>query len=138
MDLVHAVRMCNTDLTYVLNFGEPIKLPIRYLLLLFLVVLLLFTLIFLLREHSLLRTPKLAVQSVSVNELLMCALLCNTACPKHNDDIGVVDSAQSVRNEHRCALLLAHKRIDVREQCLLGMGIERGCLVRLVLVSNGE
>jgi hypothetical protein len=137
MDLVHAVRMCNTDLTYILNFGEPIELPIRYLLL-FLVVLLLFALIFLLREHSLLRTPKLAVQSVSVNELLMCALLCNTACPKHNDDIGVVDSAQSVRNEHRCALLLAHKRIDVREQCLLGMGIERGCLVRLVLVSNGE
>ena len=86
-------------------------------------------------EHGLLRTPQLAVQTIPVNELLMRALLRNPARLEHNNDIRVVDCAQPVRNEYGCALLLAHQRVDVREERLLCVCIEGG---RLWLVSSNS
>lgn len=86
----------------------------------------------LLCKHGLLRTPKLTIQPVPIDQLLMRTLLRNPTSLQHDNDVGVVDRAQTVRDEDGCAFLLAHQRVDVREESLLGVCVEGGCLGELV------
>jgi hypothetical protein len=66
------------------------------------------------RKHRLLRTPKLAIQPIPIDQFLMRARLCDIALSQDDDNVRVVNGAQAMRYEYRGAFLLLDEGVDVR------------------------
>lgn len=75
-------------------------------------------------KQGLLRTPQLTIKSTPVNQLLMRAQLSYIPLSQHNDNIGIVDGTQAMRDEDGSTFLLLDERVDMAEKGLFGVGVE--------------
>jgi len=118
--------------------SETLTLLFPTQMILLLLILTTFVLAFLVHKHCLLRTPKLTVQTIPINKILMRAALGNTTLSQHNDDIRVVNGSEPVCNKDRCTFLLLHKRVDVREKRLLCMRIQSRSLKKFKVSAKSS
>ena len=70
-------------------------------------------LLILFHKHSLLRTPKLTIQTIAINKILMRSTLCHITLSQHDDNIRVVNRAETMGDKDGRATLLFDERVDV-------------------------
>lgn len=76
-------------------------------------------------EQGLLHRPQLRIQPRAIDQLFVRAAFRDAALLEADDKIRVVDGAQTVSHEDGSALLFLDDGVDVREQGLLGVRVQR-------------
>src|SRR5437764_7721072 len=78
-----------------------------------------------LSKRSLLRSPQVRVHALLLTQLVMCSAFDNLSVFEHEDDVAVEYGPKTVSNENTGARFLLQDAVDVLQQCLLRVRVER-------------